>query len=867
MADAPQGAPWLRRLWASWPYLLAAALFALGLFALSKLLAPVNPADIASQVRATPWTVLALALVATLCGYLCLAGYDWSALRYIGKPLPLPIVLTGGLMAYAFGNTMGLSAVSGGAVRWRIYSGLGLDGYDIAAVSTFAAVSFGVAATLVGVGALAIHPGALGPLLPFPPGVIRAVAVLTIIGMVAPLVWASVTGRSLRIWKITIRAPSLGVLASQVAFSFGDIAFSCLTLFILLPPSDMGYFGFLAVFAAATMAGVVSHVPGGIGVFETVVIAALPPSIPVEQAAAALILYRMIYFLLPFTLALVVLAAYELWRGVGGRQPGGAAGRLLRGIEPALRAVGAVAPPVLAALIFGSGLWMTLAPLIPPTSQAAEAAEAFFPLAFVEGSALISSALGAALIVLSLGVARRNAGAFLLSLGAMAAGAVMALLQGFDIERAGALALAFAILVPFRPAFHRRAVLTHAVLTPSAILLTLSTLTALGFVLFFATKSTPFANEMWLEFALDARAPRALRAGLVASLLVFVATLALLLRSPRFRPAPPDEATLAAAAAILGQADAPDAAFALIGDKAILLGSAHRAFVAFGVQGRSWVALGGPVGPAGDAADVAWEFVASARRAGARPVFYEVGARHIPLMLDLGMSLHKIGEEAMIDLATFSLEGPGRRGLRATHARAGRDGLTFTLSAPPHAPALMARLRVISDAWLAAKGGREKGFSVGRFDEAWLGRWRLALAWHGGEVVGFANLLETGPAAPVTLDLMRHARPAPPGTMEYLFTATLLALKAEGAARFSLGMAPLAGLAPERSRRIWDKFGAAIFRHGGHFYNFAGLRAFKQKFDPDWRPRYLAVPTALPPLLPLADAARLIARQPIPARG
>ena len=103
--------------------------------------------------------------------------------------------------------------------------------------------------------------------------------------------------------------------------------------------------------------------------------------------------------------------------------------------------------------------------------------------------------------------------------------------------------------------------------------------------------------------------------------------------------------------------------------------------------------------------------------------------------------------------------------------------------------------------------------------------------------------------------------------MEYLFTATLLALKAEGAARFSLGMAPLAGLAPERSRRIWDKFGAAIFRHGGHFYNFAGLRAFKQKFDPDWRPRYLAVPTALPPLLPLADAARLIARQPIPARG
>ncbi len=866
MTDAPPKDVWLRRIWASWPFLLAAALFALGLFALSKLLAPVNFADIAAQVRATPWTVLALALLATLCGYLSLAGYDWSALRYIGKPLPLPIVLTGGLMAYAFGNTMGLSAVSGGAVRWRIYSGLGLDGYDIASVSTFAAVSFGVAATLVGLGALAIHPGALGLLLPFPPGAIRLAATLTIVAIVAPLVWASVTGRSLKVWRFTIRAPSIGVLAGQVGFSLGDIAFSCLTLYILLPPSEMGYFSFLAVFAAATMAGIVSHVPGGIGVFETVVISALPPSIPVEQAAAALILYRMIYFLLPFTMALVVLAAYELWRGLGGRQPRGAAGRLLRGIEPALSAVGAVAPVVLAALIFGSGLWMSLAPLIPPTSKAAEAAEAFFPLAFIEGSALLSSALGAALIVLSLGVARRNAGAFFLSLGAMAAGAVVSLLQGLDVERAGALVIAIAILLPFRPAFHRRAVLTHAVLTPSSILLTLSTLAALGFVLFFATKSTTFANEMWLEFALDARAPRALRAGLVASLLVFVATLALLLRSPRFRPAPPDAATLAAAEAILTEADAPDAAFALTGDKAILLGSAHRAFVMFGVQGRSWVALGGPVGAPGEAADVAWEFVASARRAGARPVFYEVGARHIPMMLDLGMSLHKIGEEAVIDLGAFGLDGPGRRGLRAAYARAGRDGLQFAIATPPHSPALMERLHVISDEWLEAKRTREKGFSVGRYDAAWLQRWRLALVRHEGEVVAFANLLETGPAAPATLDLMRHARGAPSGTMEYLFTATLLDMKAEGVARFSLGMAPLAGLAPERSRRMWDKFGAAIFRHGGNFYNFAGLRAFKQKFDPEWRPRYLAVPTALPPLLPLADAARLIARQ-VPAES
>jgi phosphatidylglycerol lysyltransferase len=128
----------------------------------------------------------------------------------------------------------------------------------------------------------------------------------------------------------------------------------------------------------------------------------------------------------------------------------------------------------------------------------------------------------------------------------------------------------------------------------------------------------------------------------------------------------------------------------------------------------------------------------------------------------------------------------------------------------------------------------------------------------GGRTVAFANLLPGGTGRMATVDLMRHAGDAPPGTMEFLFTDLMLRLKAEGFAAFSLGMAPLSGLAPERSHRLWDRFGALVYRHGGSFYNFEGLRAFKEKFDPDWHPRYLAAPSALPPLLPLADAARLI---------
>ncbi|MFZ5710840.1 MAG: bifunctional lysylphosphatidylglycerol flippase/synthetase MprF [Pseudomonadota bacterium] len=851
------------RLAAAAPYIMALALFALGLFALYRLLAPLDVADVAARIRATPWTTLALAGLATLGGYLSLVGYDWSALRHIGKPLPVPVVLTGGLMAYAFGNTIGLSAVSGGAVRWRVYSGLGLDGYDVAAVSTFAAVSFGVAATVVGLAALAIQPGALAAILPFPEGTVRIAALALILVQAVPLVWASVTGRSLRIGRFTLRAPSLPVLGGQILFSLGDIGFSALTLYLVLPAPDLGFLTFLAVFAAATMAGIVSHVPGGIGVFETVVIAAIPAGIPVDEVAAALLLYRLVYYLLPFLAALAVLALYEAWRAVGGRAVGGRVarggiGRALSAVEPGLRAVEPLGPLVLAAMVFGSGLWMSLSALLPPASDAAEAAETLLPLAFVEGSALLSSALGAALILLSLGILRRGAGAFWLTVAALASGIAVALAQGFDWERALALAVAIALLLPFRQSFHRRTTLTHAAFAPGWIALVVATLMGFGFVLLFAHRGMPYASELWWQFALDGRAPRALRAGLVASLIVGLAALWLLLRAPAVRTGAPGPADIARAEAVIAAAGTPDAAFALTGDKALIFSDDGRGFVMFAVSGRSWLAYGGPVGPREEGEDAAVAFVDAARRAGARPVFYEVDAGDVPLMLDLGLALHKMGEEAVVDLTRFGLDGPDRKKLRAAHARALRGGLTLEIARPPHDPALIANLRRVSDDWLAARNAREKGFSVGRFDPAWLGRWPLALVRQGGRTVAFANLLPGGTGRMATVDLMRHAGDAPPGTMEFLFTDLMLRLKAEGFAAFSLGMAPLSGLAPERSHRLWDRFGALVYRHGGSFYNFEGLRAFKEKFDPDWHPRYLAAPSALPPLLPLADAARLI---------
>lgn len=845
------------------PYAVAAGLFVLGLYALSRLLHEVNLNQVLTQIRSTPPSTLSLALISTVAGYACLAGYDWSALRHIGKRLPKSVVLTGGVMAYAFGNTMGLTAISGGAMRWRFYSGLGLNGYDIAGISTFTAAAFGLITTTVGLASLALHPTLLATMIPLSTGATRLLAVSALAAIVLAVAWASVSGHSVRIGRFTLRAPRPSVLAAQILIGLGDITFAALTLYLLLPSAEIGFLSFLAIFAAAVIAGIISNVPGGVGVFETVIIAAMPGGGDAGQLAAALLLYRLIYYLIPFALSLVFLALHAAWHTAGGQQLARAMQpeTASRAIEPVMRAFAPLTPLLLAFTTFVAGLWMAMSALLPPMPRTSEA---LLPLPILESSAMLSSILGSALIVLSLGVLRRSLAAYWLVLGAMTAVMLILLLQQQNVH-ALVWALSIVVLLPFRHMFSRRALLTHAAMTPPWLMLVVAALAGLGFTLFFAHKNTPYANDLWWQFAMDEHAPRALRAALMTALTLGLFGLFLLLRTPRIRLGPPDSSTLETVAAIAAAGNDPDAGFALTGDKSIILAESSRAFVMFAVSGRSWVAFGGPAGEPDAAAEVAFDFVDAARRAGADPVFYEVGLRDVPTMLDLGMTLHKMGEEAIIDLHRFSLDGPDRKRLRAAYSKAQRQGLTLELTAPPHKPELISELQEISDQWLAAGKTREKGFSVGRFSAAWLEHWPLALVRHQGVIVAFANIMTTDTKHRATIDLMRHAATAPSGTMDFLFIALMLNLKEQGFKEFTMGVAPLSGLEPARSRRLWDRFGALIYRHGGAFYNFSGLRHFKEKFDPEWSPRYLATSSARLPLIPLADAARLIARKPPPS--
>jgi phosphatidylglycerol lysyltransferase len=297
----------------------------------------------------------------------------------------------------------------------------------------------------------------------------------------------------------------------------------------------------------------------------------------------------------------------------------------------------------------------------------------------------------------------------------------------------------------------------------------------------------------------------------------------------------------------------------MMGDKSLMVSESQRAFVMFGRRGRSWVALYDPVGPASEWPELVWRFVEQARESGGRAAFYQVRPEALPVYLDAGLRVYKLGECAVVDLPGFSLQGKARSNLRHGVARAQREGLSFEVLAPGAVAAVFDELQAISDAWLNDHNTAEKAFSLGAFQRDYVLGQPVALVRQAGRAVAFATLMCTDQKIEASVDLMRQLPDAPRSSMDFLFAQVILHFQAQGFQRFNLGMVPLAGMAQHPLAPNWQRLARLLFNHGENFYNFQGLRAFKAKFDPVWEPRYLTAPGGLAPFIILTDIAALIA--------
>ncbi|MDZ5601301.1 bifunctional lysylphosphatidylglycerol flippase/synthetase MprF [Pseudomonas sp. RP23018S] len=853
---AAQRLPWLERLSTYRQPLglaITLALFAMALIACRHLLSELDIYALHDAMLSVPANALIGAFAATVVGFAVLLGYEWSACRYAGTQLPARTLVMGGLSAFAIGNAIGLSMLSGGSVRYRLYARHGLGAAEVARMTVFASLSLGCAlpplAALATLSDLQSASLALG-LTPMLLGSIATGVLLLTALLVAGLYRRRLAEQPrpdnllVRLGRRTLRLPSGKLTALQLLITALDVAAAATVLYLLLPEAPP-FGAFLMVYLLALAAGVLSHVPGGVGVFEAILLAAFADQLGAAPLAAALLLYRLIYVVLPLLLACVALLINEA--------------RRLLFAQHALRAASGLAAPVLAILVFLSGVVLLFSGATPEIDTRLEHMGFLVPHRLIDASHFGASLIGVLCLLLAQGLRRRLSAAWLLTTVLLLVGAILSLLKGFDWEEASILVFTAALLALFRRSFYRPSRLLELPFSPVYLVASVCAVGASIWLLLFAYQDVPYNHQLWWQFTLDANAPRALRAAMGSAVLLVFVALTWLLRTARPVIHLPDEEELQRATRILLASDQPDGGLALTGDKALLFHPDDNAFLMYARRGRSLVALYDPIGPAQERAEMIWQFRDLCDLHHARPVFYQVRAENLPFYMDIGLTAIKLGEEARVDLRRFDLEAKGKemKDLRYTWNRGGRDGLSLEVHEPGQAP--MEELKVISDAWLNGKNVREKGFSLGRFSVDYLKHFRIALIRFQGRPVAFANLLETHSNELASLDLMRAHPEAPKLTMEFMMVGLILHYKSHDYGRFSLGMVPLSGLQPRRGAPLTQRLGSLVFQRGEQLYNFQGLRRFKDKFQPDWEPRYMAVPAGLDPLVALADTAALIA--------
>jgi uncharacterized membrane protein YbhN (UPF0104 family) len=308
--------------WIGWKRIGIAASLLIIAFAITTLVRTLRGVDtgvILIALTEIPPAHIALAALCVIGAFCTLTFYDFFALRTIGKKhVPYRIAALSSFTSYTIGHNIGATVFTGGAIRFRIYSDYGLSAIDVAKICFLSGLTFWLGNTFVlGIG-MAWHPWAASAMDQLPPAVNRLIAIGGIAAIVAYLVWLIVGDERRELgqhgWKVVL--PSARLTLLQILIGVVDLGFCAMAMYLLMPAQpDIDFVSLAVVFILATLLGFASHAPGSLGVFDAAMLVALP-DFGREQLLATLVVFRILYFLIPFGISISIMGTRELWLNV-----------------------------------------------------------------------------------------------------------------------------------------------------------------------------------------------------------------------------------------------------------------------------------------------------------------------------------------------------------------------------------------------------------------------------------------------------------------------------------------------------------------------------------------------------------------------
>jgi len=308
--------------WSRIGFLVSATIILIAVVVLYRILRDIEISEVVEALRDTDKRNIGLAAVFVACAYFTLTFYDLFALRTIDRTdIPYWVAALASFTSYSIGHNVGASLLTGGAVRYRIYSAWGLDAIAVAKVCFIAGLTFWLGnATVLGLG-IAYMPAAATAIDQLPPWLNRAAAIMTLIVLASYVAWVwskpRVIGRDG--WQVTLPGGPLTLL--QIVIGIVDLSFCALAMYMLVPDEpNVGFVMIAVIFVSATLLGFASAAPGGLGVFDAAMLVALW-QFDKEELLAGLLLFRLLYYVLPFALSLLILGIRELALAIGGPPP------------------------------------------------------------------------------------------------------------------------------------------------------------------------------------------------------------------------------------------------------------------------------------------------------------------------------------------------------------------------------------------------------------------------------------------------------------------------------------------------------------------------------------------------------------------
>jgi phosphatidylglycerol lysyltransferase len=522
-------------------------------------------------------------------------------------------------------------------------------------------------------------------------------------------------------------------------------------------------------------------------------------------------------------------------------------------------------PVLLVALAtLGSGIINLYSVIGPALPHRMKTLEAFFPLEFIHVARFVTLLIGFALVISAINIYKRKRRAYLFVLYISFLSIVFHLTKGLDYEEAMVSLVLLALLYTARSRFTVRSSVPDMeaglVRIAAALLLAL----AYGVSGFWLLDRREFGIDFrlgdairetfaYLSFAGDPELVSRTRYArwFLDSLFLVTGTAIVYGLYALFRPAlyrfrtRPRERLLAKAIVEKHGRSSLDF-FKFWPDKSYYFSPSRRGFVAFRVGNHFALALADPVGPEKEIEGIISGYAEFCRENDWGAGFHQTLPDFLPVYEKLGFRKIKVGDDAIVNLERFSLDGKERKAFRHVVNKLEEEGIAYRWYEPPLSDEVLDQAEEVSDAWLRIAGRKERRFTLGSFDPGYIRSAPLAAAFDAaGKMLAFANQIPSYRAGETTIDLMRHRPDAPAGVMDYLFVKLFLQMKEKGFARFSLGLAPMSGFRENENASVEEKAIHSFFQHLNFLFSYRGLKRYKAKFADVWEPRYSIYRTPL----------------------